>query len=55
MGDEWKDGAGEEGGKRTEGVCWELEATRVISEARSEYEPFPFISASTMRRLTSDL
>jgi hypothetical protein len=55
MGEEWKDGAGEEGRDRSEGACWELEATRVMREARSEYDPLPFISASTMSRLTSDL
>jgi len=33
IGEEWKDGAGEEGG---ECVCSEFDATRVMSEARSE-------------------
>ena len=35
MGDEWKEGAGEEG-ECVDGVCSELEATRVMSDARSE-------------------
>jgi hypothetical protein len=33
----------------------ELDVTLVIRVARSEYEAFPFISASTRRRWTSDL
>jgi hypothetical protein len=36
MGEERKDGAGEEGGEWMDGACCELEATLVMSVARSE-------------------
>lgn len=54
MGEEWNEGAGEDGGVgRGVGTWWEL--TRVIREARSEYEPLPFSSACSQSLATSDL
>ena len=52
MGDEEKEGDGVEGGV---GWCCDVEATLVMSVARSENEPLPLCSAASIMAATCDL